>query len=93
MLDGVPAAEVSNMSIEQIAEGIQGVEGSRVSERYAEMKDVAKEYLRLLDASIGEPVDESIDVRARLAAKLSPYADNPAFQAFLEMQRVAKFKE
>jgi len=64
-----------------------------VSARYEEMKAVARSYLELLDEAAGTPAEKLERYRARLADSIAPYADNPAFQAFLEMKRAAKLGE
>ena len=93
MLDGQPPAELANKTIEDIAVGIMDVNSPEVSARYSEMKGVATEYLKTLDAAQTAPADKLHEYKERLADALAPYADNPAFQAFLEMQRVAKLGE
>lgn len=90
ILDGQPPAELANKTIEDIAVGIMDVNSPEVSERYNEMKGVATEYLKTLNEAKAAPEDKLTAYKARLADDLAPYADNPAFQAFLEMQRVAK---
>ncbi|MGK0269579.1 MAG: putative ATP-binding protein involved in virulence [Cocleimonas sp.] len=90
MLDGQPPAELANKTIEDIAVGIMDVNSPEVSERYSEMKGVATEYLKTLNEAKAAPEDKLTEYKTRLADDLAPYADNPAFQAFLEMQRVAK---
>ncbi|MEM8995750.1 MAG: AAA family ATPase [Acidobacteriota bacterium] len=90
MLDGQPTANLADMPLEEIARGIQGVENPHVSARYLEMKNVAKSYLETLDEVGGQPEEKLEKYRERLADQIAPYADNPAFQAFLEMKRVAK---
>ena len=89
MLEGQPVSTVDELPIEEIARGIQGVEHPEVSARYQEMKTVARSYLEILEEAAGSPADKLEDYRQRLAASIAPYADNPAFQAFLEMKRVA----
>ncbi|WP_455807282.1 AAA family ATPase [Pseudomonas fluorescens] len=89
MLDGQPTAEVGNISIEEIAEGIQQVPNTQVSPRYEEMVTAAKKYLYTLEDAKKSPEDQLMEFKDRLASQLRPYADNPAFQAFLEMKRVA----
>ncbi|MFT6188673.1 MAG: putative ATP-binding protein involved in virulence [Oleispira sp.] len=90
MLDGQPTAELANKTIEDIAAGIMNINNPEVSDRYAEMKNVATEYLKDLNNSEDIPEDKLTAYKERLADSLAPYADNPAFQAFLEMQRTAK---
>ena len=90
MLDGQPTAELGNLSIEDIAQAIQQVPDTQVSERYAAMTGVAKHYLQLIEQAAIAPEEKLAVFRDQLADTLKPYADNPAFQAFLEMKRVAK---
>lgn len=91
--DRQPVANPGNLGIEEIAEGLMGVENAEVSPRYREMVDTAREYLSTLDEAIARP-EEPLEVyKARLAADVKPFADNPAFQAFLEMKRVASLGE
>jgi predicted ATP-binding protein involved in virulence len=91
MLEGQPTAEIANKTLEDIAIGIMGVESVDASERYLEMKGVAIEYLKALDKAPKSPSEKLEDYKERLAQSLAPYSDNPAFQAFLEMQQIAKF--
>ncbi|MGN6086815.1 AAA family ATPase [Trinickia sp.] len=93
VLDGQPTAEVANMSLEDIACGLMGVENADVSNRYREMKGVARQYLEELEDAAMIPQEKLADFKERLADAIAPYADNPAFQAFLEMKRVAKLGE
>lgn len=90
VLDGQPTANLGNISIEDIAEGIQQVPNTQVSPRYEEMVATAKDYLRTIDTAAESPEDQLMHFKDQLASQLKPYADNPAFQAFLEMKRVAK---
>jgi predicted ATP-binding protein involved in virulence len=93
MLEGQPTASLSNLSIDEIAEGIQGVIHPEVSERYAEMKGVAKHYLETLALAVKAPAEKLADFKQQLVEDIAPYSDNPAFQAILEMKRIAKLGE
>lgn len=93
MLEGQPVSSVDELPIGEIARGIQGVEHPEVSARYDEMRAVARSYFEILDEAAGSPADKLERYRARLAESIAPYADNPAFQAFLEMKRAAKLGE
>lgn len=93
VLDGQPTAAVANMSIAEIVRGIQGVSGPDVSARYEAMKDTARTYLETLDQAESAPREKLAFYKARLSQSIEPYADNPAFQAFLEMKRVARIGE
>lgn len=88
-LDVQTIQETGNLGVEEIARGLMGVERPEVSPRYAEMKDVARNYLETLEVALDAPDDKLARFEERLAEKIAPYADNPAFQAFLEMERAA----
>jgi predicted ATP-binding protein involved in virulence len=90
VLDGQPTAMVNNMSIEEIAEGLMGVTHAEVAQRYSGMKKVATRYLESLENSEKIPAEKLKDFTEQLSRSIAPYADNPAFQAFLEMKRIAK---
>jgi predicted ATP-binding protein involved in virulence len=91
--DNQPVIDPGNLGIEEIAEGLMGVEQPEVSPRYLEMKEAAREYLTTLDEAVADPTEPLETYEARLAENIKPYADNPAFQAFLEMRRVATLGE
>ncbi|MCE1185340.1 MAG: AAA family ATPase, partial [Rhodocyclales bacterium] len=93
MLDGQPTADLANMSVEDIAQGIMGVRNPQVSLRYETMKGAAKQYLQILDEAALAPEAKLAEFKERLAETIAPYADNPAFQAFLEMKRAARLGE
>ncbi|KQU67194.1 MULTISPECIES: AAA family ATPase [unclassified Rhizobacter] len=90
VLDGQSAAQLDNMSVEDIARGIMNVENPQTSNRYGEMKGVARNYLEALEEAARSPEDKLEAFKDRLSQGIGPYADNPAFQAFLEMKRAAK---
>lgn len=93
LLDGHPTAELGNKGIEEIARGLMGVPRPDVSERYEDMKEAARDYLELLEEAAGAPEDRLEIYKQQLAEGIAPYAANPAFQAFLEMKRIAKLGE
>jgi uncharacterized protein with NRDE domain len=93
MLEGQPTAQLDNKSLEEIARGIMGVSNPQVAERYNEMKNVAKHYLETLEEAAISPEEKLELFKQRLADSIAPYADNPAFQAFLEMKRAVKLGE
>lgn len=90
MLDGQPVAELGNLGIETIAQGIMGVARPEVSPRYAEQVGVAADYLEALEEAAQAPQEKLAQYKASLAGKITPYADNPAFQAILEAERIAR---
>lgn len=93
LLDGQPTAQVANMTVEEIAQGIMGVANPQVSLRYETMKGVARRYLETLEEAALAPPEKLAAYKERLGKSIAPFADNPAFQAFLEMKRAAKLGE
>lgn len=73
MLAGQPTAELNNLSIAEIAQGIQGVSRPEVGLRYAEMKDVARNYLATLEEASMAPPEKLTDFTARLAQSIGPW--------------------
>jgi len=89
MLDGEPLSGYDSKGIEEIAKNM-GVERPDVSQRYEEMKDAAKTYLQLLDELQLSPEEKQAEYKKQLAKLIAPYADNPAYQAFLELKYAVK---
>jgi predicted ATP-binding protein involved in virulence len=79
-LDAQPVPETGNL----------GVEHPEASRRYREMVTKAKDYLLLLEEAAKSPEAELANFEQRLASGIAPFADNPAFQAFLELKREGK---
>jgi predicted ATP-binding protein involved in virulence len=93
MLEGQPTAELANKPLEDIARGIMGVPNPEVSERYENMKETARNYLEILEGASKAPKEKLEEYKAKLSEATTQFADNPAFQAFLEMKRAAKIGE
>jgi len=93
VLDGQPLVSLDNKSINEIAQGIQQIENPEVSQRYESMKQAAKTYLEQLEEVDDLPENKLEAFKQKLSEGIGPYADNAAFQAFLEMKRVAKLGE
>ena len=77
-------------SIEDVAENIMGVDLPQQSLRFQKMVAVAEEYYRLIESSSTENDSEVKALRERLDELEEPFADNPAYVAFLRLQRTAK---
>ncbi len=92
-LQGQTVPQLGNLSVEQIATGLMGVDRPDVGQRYEEMVAAAKDYLVTLDEAAGAPADKLAEFEDKLADRIAPYADNPAFQAFLELKNAAKLGE
>lgn len=75
---------------------MQEVELPQRSRRYREMIEAAEEYYALLEhakdtrGSDAEGLDR---LKRRLDELAMPYGDNPAYQAFLRMERLAAIGE
>lgn len=93
MLEGQPVPQLGNLGLEDIAEGLMGVPNAEVSPRYHEMVNSATRYLLTLEEAAKSPEEKLAAYKTRLAENIAPYADNPAFQAFLELKRAVKLKE
>jgi predicted ATP-binding protein involved in virulence len=92
-LEGQPIPEFQNLGIETIAQGLMGVDHPEVAPRYRGMVENAKSFLQLLDEAETAPAEKLEEFKERLADKIAPFADNPAYQAILEMKRVARLGE
>lgn len=86
-LDGDVTNGIGNLSIEGIAAALMGVPNTDASLRYAEMLSTAKEYLVELDEAAKSSDARLAEYRKLLAARIAPYAENPAFQAILEAEK------
>lgn len=93
VLDGQPTSDLGHMPVEEIARGIMGVSNTEVSEEYEKMKQVARHYLEILEEAAIAPTEKQAAFQKKLAEAITPYAHNPAYQAFLEMKRAAKLGE
>ncbi len=94
MLSGNSYMELKNMSLSAICEFIQAVPDTDASLQYLDMKESAKKFLaKLENASPAAPTAERAAFREELAKMVGVYDVNPAFQAFLELQSLAKLGE
>ncbi|QPK65117.1 AAA family ATPase [Methylomonas sp. LL1] len=80
---------IESKSIEDIAENQQGVEIPQQSQRFLAMEKTAEEYYRVLKQIPPASDDEKQRLKQRLDELLLPFSDDPAFQAFLKMEREA----
>ncbi len=80
---------MDSKSIEDIAENQQGVEIPQQSQRFLDMEKAAEAYYTVLKKIPAASEDEKQHLRQRLDELLMPYSDDPAFQAFLKMERQA----
>lgn len=91
--DGVaapgPGAAFSNRSIEDIVEGVMGIQLPQRSERLKDMHKAAKAYYAELNGP--RPTDEQAleALKVRLDELSAPFSEEVAYHAFLEMERLA----
>lgn len=85
-LDPEEFGEYANRSVEDIAEHVMGIEVPQKSERYLEMMKAAEEYYRLLREAPAQ-TQAAEDLLAELSVRFS---DDPAYQALLKLERVAR---
>ncbi|WP_129627814.1 AAA family ATPase [Candidatus Oscillochloris fontis] len=87
-LDQVRSAEYADRSIEDIAEQVMEVVLPQRSERYQEMMTAAKEYYHILQQG-KQAHPHQLEALKRRLDELTPFSDNIAYHAFLEMEREA----
>lgn len=84
-----PEGEYSNKSIEDIVEDIMGIEVPQRSRRYQEMYSSAIEYYKVLQEAESASPEKKEELKRKLDELSAPFSDNPAYHAFLEMERMA----
>jgi predicted ATP-binding protein involved in virulence len=88
-LDKPEAGDFINKSVEDIAEEVQGVELPQRSKRFRDMMEAAKQYFTILREDGRLSLEEREQARTRLDELSMPYSDDPAYHAFLTVQRMA----
>lgn len=86
-VDELVTDDLEHLGIEAIASGIMGV-AADASPKYLAMLQAAREYLAELDDAAHSPAERLEIYKQRLAQRLAPYAENPAFQAVLEAELI-----
>ena len=86
-LDGL-SDDVSSKSIEDVSEENQGVDSER-SHRFRAMIAAAEDYFRVLGQAESAPPDELDRLKNRLDELTLPFGEDPAYIAFLNMERAA----
>ncbi|GAB4292824.1 MAG: AAA family ATPase [Oscillatoriaceae cyanobacterium] len=81
--------EYHNKSIEDISENVMGVEMPQRSERWQKMMKAAEEYYRVLEDAKDANPEQVEQLKIKLDELTMPFSDDPAYQAFLKMERVA----
>lgn len=85
-LDGQETEDTANLTLEEVAEGLMGVNHAETSQRYSKMKNTARAFLEEMDSQDLSSVQRFEAFKARMAEEIAPFADNPAYQAYLEMK-------
>lgn len=88
-VDGTPPGDYYHRSIEDIAELVQHVDHPQRSERYQRMFEAAQTYFRTLREAPDTAPAELDALKRRLDELSAPFGDDPAYQAFLAMEREA----
>jgi predicted ATP-binding protein involved in virulence len=88
-LDRETPIEYANRGIEEIARHVQGVEMPYTSDRYLRRKDAAQKYFALLQEGREADDPELMRAKKELDAVTAHFADNPAADAYEELQRIA----
>lgn len=88
-IDGGVRPDGTDLSIEDIAESLMRVRLPSRSKRYQEMYEAAKQYYRVLKQASSAAPEELSALKQRLDELSMPFSDNPAYHAFLEMERIA----
>ncbi len=86
VLDGQPTMGVANLTIREVAQGLMGVEESETSKRYGEMNDTARALLEEIEARKPLAGEALAQFEKKPGRGHWAYADNPAYQPFLEMK-------
>ncbi|SFW20206.1 Predicted ATP-binding protein involved in virulence [Pseudomonas sp. NFACC09-4] len=85
--------EYSNRGLEEVATKVMGIEDPNIVPRYTQMLEAAREYYHLLETAQPGDQQQLDELKARLEELVEPFPDEPAYRAFLEVQRVAAFRE
>ena len=92
-LNDTPYSEYEGQSIEDIAEYLMGIELPQYSQRKLSMLKAAEEYYKVLQEAESCVQNDPIrleKLKERLDELSLPFSDNPAYHAFLNMERLAK---
>lgn len=93
VLDDLVIGIYENRGLEEIVMKVMGIENPDVCPRYFKMLDAAKKYFHQLKLAPSMNQENLTQLKFSLDELAKPYADNPAYQALLELERVKVFKE
>ncbi|MDC3378808.1 AAA family ATPase [Planctomycetota bacterium] len=86
-LNELHGKEYQDKSIEDITENVMGVPLPQISHRRQAMLSAAEEYYRVLQSANGASTEEKERLKRRLDDLVAPFSDDPAYHAFLKMER------
>jgi len=90
-LDKATDSDFFRKSIEEIAEMDMGVPDVERSQRFKDMMKVAERYYQLLEEGKNSEDDTQVrQIKAELDQLSRRYSDDPAYTAFLNMERLAR---
>ena len=92
-LNSSPPSEYEGRSIEDIIEDIMGIELPQYSRRKLAMLNAAEDYYRVLEEAenLGQDKQEELNgLKQKLDELSMPFSDDPAYHAFLKMERLAR---
>ena len=81
--------EYHNKSPEDIVEDVMGVDLPQRSKRWKDMMQAAEEYYKVLEEAEDASSEEIEKLKTKLDELTLPFSDDPAYQAFLKMEREA----
>ncbi len=85
--------EYTNRGLEEVTTKVMGITDPNVVPRYIRLLDTAREYYRLLETAQPDDEQQLEHLKCQLDSLVEPFPDEPEYRAFLEVQRVAAFKE
>jgi len=85
--------DFKDQSIEDITENIMGVDMPQKSQRYLNMMEAAEEYYKILNKIKSFSPNELNEAEKKLNELMTPFSDEPAFQALLKIERASKIKK
>jgi predicted ATP-binding protein involved in virulence len=85
----LPKAEYKGRSIEDITENVMDLDLPQQSERWKKMVKAAEEYYQVLEEAKNASSEEVEQLKEKLDVLTMPYRDDAAYQAFLNMERIA----
>lgn len=93
LLDDHIVGDYENKGLEEVTMKVMGIVDPNITPRYQLMLNTAKEYFQLLEQVPDGDLVAIAVLKRQLEELVQPFADNPAYQAFLEMHRVRAFRE